>query len=181
MHRTLFIALTAIACTPIGTNTVIEGYDFAGGDFLFETTTVIDECGNGVFAGLFTPPESGGADESAEPVTIPSWSEMEGGTTIEFQLQAALQPMTMTIAQGAAEGDALLSDGALEDVALDDDAHGDCTTDLTMDGTMELVSDDEITGSATVGVDNLQGERCPQVTEGCVVLLEFSGLSTGDE
>ena len=177
MHRILIVALTAIACAPIGTNTVIEGYDFPGGEFTFETTSVTDECGNGVFAELFAPTESGALGAWAQPVTVPSWSEMEGGTTIEVHLQASLQPMSMTIAQGAAEGAALLHDGAQDGIILNEQAHGDCTTDLTMDGTLELVSDDEVLGDATVGVDNLRGERCPQVTEGCVVLLEFSGLT----
>ena len=177
MHRALIVALTAIACAPIGTNTVIEGYDFSGGEFTFATTAVTDECGNGVFMGLFAPTDSNAPSEWAQPVTVPSWSDMEGGTTIEVQLQASLQPMNMTIAQGAAEGAALLHDGAQDGIILNEEAHGDCTTDLTMDGTLELVSDDEILGTATVGVDNLLGERCPQVTEGCVVLLEFSGLT----
>ena len=176
MHRTFFVALTAIACAPIGTNTVIEGYDFPGGDFTFETTAVTDECGNGAFAELFAPTGSDAPNAWGEPVTVPSWSEMEGGTAIEVQLEATQQPMNMTIAQGTAEGTALLSDGAQDGIALNESAYGNCTTDITMEGTLDLVSNDEITGSATVGVDNLQGERCPQVIEGCVVLLELSGL-----
>ena len=180
MHRTLFVAVIAIACAPSSKKIVIEGYEFPGGDFTFETTAVTDQCANGAFDALFVSSESGEDPEWPQPVAIPSWSEMEAGAPIEVQLHGTPQPMTMTITQGATEGSALLSDGAQGGIVLNEAAHGDCTTGITMDGTLEVLSNDEVSGSATVGVENLQGERCPQVTEGCVILLDFYGMNADE-
>lgn len=176
MNRILLIALTFAACTPKGVDSAEpEVFDFSGNTFTMTSIGVDDQCADGSFTTLLLPEGDGSTNEWEYPIEIPSWTDMASGVTYEIQLQEPFNAMEVTVTQGDAEGIAVMTGAQQNDVLLNEDLHGDCTVDMTIDATIVLNSDTDVSGSAALSIDDPQGELCPQLVEGCSVLLDFTG------
>lgn len=176
MNRFLLIALTFTACTPKGVDSAEpEVFDFAGNAFTMTSIGVNDQCADGSFTTLLLPEGDGSTNEWEYPIEIPSWTDMASGVTYEIQLQEPFNAMEVTVTQGDADGIADMIGAKQNDVLLNEDLHGDCTVDMTIDATIVLNSDTDVSGTAALSIDDPQGELCPQLVDGCSVLLDFTG------
>lgn len=136
---------------------------------------VNDQCADGSFTTLLLPEGDGSTNEWEYPIEIPSWTDMASGVTYEIQLQEPFNAMEVTVTQGDADGIADMIGAKQNDVLLNEDLHGDCTVDMTIDATIVLNSDTDVSGTAALSIDDPQGELCPQLVDGCSVLLDFTG------
>lgn len=176
MTRPLLLTFALTACTPKGTDSAVpEPFDFAGGTFVMTSTGVDDGCADGSFTTLLLPEGDGSTNEWAYPIEIPSWTDMAAGLSYEISLQEPFSAMEVTVTQGETEGLAEMTGAQQNDVLLNEDLHGDCTVDMTIDVVLVLNSDTDVSGSATLNIADAQGELCPQLVDGCDVLLDFVG------
>ncbi len=178
MNRTLILAFSLTACAPKGIDSATpEVFDFPGGSFTMTSIGVEDECADGSFTTLLLPEGDGSTSDWAYPIEIPSWSEMASGKSYEINLQEPFSAMEVTVTQGDADGLVVMTGARQNDVLLNEDLHGDCTVDMTIDASIVLNSDTEVSGAATLSIDDAQGEQCPQLVDGCGVLLDFIGTA----
>ena len=146
--------------------------DFAGGQFQMTSRGVDDNCADGSFETLLMPEGTSTPTDWAYPIEIPDWETMATRVTYEINLQDPFSAMLVTLVQGDSEGLIEMSGGSQESVPLFDD--DSCFVDLSISATLQIVSNDELTGQATLVFDDSSGMNC-NFEPGCEMLLDFTG------
>jgi hypothetical protein len=85
--------------------------------------------------------------------------------------------MEITVTQGDADGQAVLTGAQQNGVAFDEENAPGCTVDMNIDALILLDGPDNVHGFATLSIDNANGEFCPEFAVPCDVELDFTGLT----
>ena len=178
MTRTIALAFVLSACTPKGTDTAVATpYTWAGGSFTLTTTGIEDGCADGSF-GTGNPSEDDDTPgEWTSPVELPPWELMESGATVTLELEAPFTPMDIALKQGDVDGQAIMNSARQQGVVLTSEAHGSCTVDMSIDALITLNGPSDISGFATITIDDATGEYCPAIEDSCTVRLDFTGIA----
>jgi len=142
------------------------------------STAVDDTCLDGGFVPLFLPEGDGSTNDWQFPIEIPSWTDMESGSTYSIELQEPFSSMSVTVTQGDADGQAILTGARQTGVAFNEESYPGCVVDMGIDALIILNGDDNVNGYATLSIDNADGEFCPEFDVPCAVELDFTGVTT---
>jgi hypothetical protein len=178
MYRTIALTLALVACGDKVTDTATPTpYSWAGGIFQFSSNAVDDACLDGGFVPLFLPEGEGTTSDWAHTIEIPSWEDMENGSTYMIDLQEPFTAMEITVTRGDADGQAVLTGAQQTGVAFDEESYPGCTVDMGIDALIVLDGPDNVHGFATLSIDSADGEFCPEFAYPCDVTLDFTGLT----
>ena len=145
--------------------------EFTGGQFQMTSQGVDDNCADGSFATLLMPEGTSTPTDWAYPIEIPGWEDMATRVTYMIQLQEPFSDMEVTVIQGDRTGVIEMSGGSQESVPLFDD--DTCFVDLGISATMQIESNDSLTGQATLVFEDSSGMNC-NFEPGCEMLLDFT-------
>ena len=170
--RHLFLFAALVACgdkSDSGSDAAFET-----GEFQFTNTAVGDACLDGGFTVLFLPEGDGSESDWEYPIELPAWDGLP--VSYSIQLQQPFDSMDITVSEGGTAQFAMA--GALQEgVVFNEDSYPDCTVDLSIDATINIETNDSLTGQALMSVDNPSGSSCPVFEAGtpCQVTLDFYG------
>lgn len=145
--------------------------EFSGGQFQMTSQGVDDNCADGSFATLLMPEGTNTPTDWAYPIEIPGWQDMATPVTYMIELQEPFSNMEVTVIQGDTTGVIEMSGGSQDSVPLFDD--DSCYVDLEISATMQIESDDSLTGQATLVFEDSSGMNC-NFEPGCAMLLDFT-------
>lgn len=172
------LLITLCSCASTESKTEAEStYDWAGGLFQISSTAVDDTCLDGGFVPLFLPEGEGTTNDWAYPIELPSWTDMEFGSTYGIELQEPFSSMTVTVTRGDADGQAVMTGARQTGVAFDEEAYPGCVVDMGIDALIILTGPANVNGYATLSIDKAEGEFCPEFAVPCDVELDFIGIS----
>ena len=155
-----------------------SNYDWPGGLFQLSSTGVEDNClGDGVDR-LLLPDGEGTTSEWQYPIEIPSWEEMEFGSTYSIELQEPFSATTVTVTRGESDGQAIMTGARQAGIAFDEETYPGCVVDMGIDALIILNGVSNVNGHATLTIDNADGEFCPEFDIPCEVELKFIGVAT---
>lgn len=149
------------------------GSAFEAGQFAFATYAVDDGCLNGAAEAIYMPQGPAVPEAWDDPLEIPSFDSLPSTYTI--QLPDPIGALEITLEQG--QGDQfVLQQAELIDMLFDEATYPDCIVDATVSATLNVQSDDHITGSVTLTNTNYEGATCPAVvSDPCDVMLDVQG------
>lgn len=148
-----------------------EYTDFTAGQFQFSSVAVSDSCLDGAFVVLFLPEGTGTQSDWAYPVDLPAWDSLP--STYSIDLQAPFSSTDVTVEEGGA-GLFVLNGVAQNGVEFNADSYPGCLVDLDISAELSIDSNDALTGTANLSVDNPQGDTCPAFdVSPCAVVLDF--------
>ena len=156
----------------------VSNYDWPGGIFQMSSTAVDDTCLDGGFVPLFLPEGDGTTNDWEFPIELPSWTDMEFGSTYSIELQEPFSSMVVTVTRGDADGQAVMTGARQTGVAFDEDTYPGCLVDMGIDALIILNGESNVNGYATLSIDNADGEFCPEFDVPCAVELDFIGVAT---
>lgn len=165
--------LTLFACTSEkGDSASVDPDSFTAGSFQFTSIAVSDQCLDGAFDVLFLP--DGTSNDWQYPIELPSMSDLPQSYSIS--LQDPFTNMAITANEGP-NGTINISDGSQTGILFNGDAYPDCIVDLGIEAAITIVTNDSVTGIATLSVTNASGATCPLFSgDPCTVLLDFQGV-----
>ena len=166
------------ACTPKGTDTsVATPYTWPGGTFTLTTTSVDDGCADGSFGTGSTTEDDANPGQWPFPVEIPAWELLETGAAVSVQLEPPFTSMDINLKQGEVEGQAVMTGARQQSVVLTSEDDGECTVDMSIDALITLNGPSDISGFATLTIDDATGEQCPALEDSCTIRLDFTGTT----
>lgn len=146
---------------------------FKAGNFQFTSYKVDDGCLDGGMGVLFLPEGEGTTQAWKYPIELPSWSDLPATETLH--LQDPFYDMDVTIVEGGA-GIMSVQGAEQTGVYFDKDNYADCTVDMNIDASVTLHDADNVSGTASMSVSNVNGSTCPTFTEDpCSLTLYFTG------
>ena len=165
--------LTLFACTSEKGDTAgIAANSFEAGSFQFTSIAVSDQCLDGAFDVLFLP--DGTSSDWQYPIELPSMDDLPQSYSIS--LQDPFTNMAITANEGP-NSTISIDDGSQTGILFNEDAYPDCIVDLGIEAAMTIVTNDSVTGIATLSVTNAFGDTCPLFSgDPCTVLLDFQGV-----
>ena len=163
----LLLPALLFACEPSESDA-----DFVGGDFTFQTVAVTDACFDGGFEVLFMPDGADTPNDFGSSINIPAEADLPSTYTIN--LSAPFNSMEVTV---TGSGNSRTITGAVnEDVELDPTAYPDCIVDMSIDVSLTLSGNDEVSGTAIMHTSGFLGENCPAVdSDPCDITLDIVG------
>lgn len=178
MRLALLPVLALVACSSGGSS---DPTDFVGGSFIFTTTGVDDGCLDGAFDTILMP--TGEPTDWEYPVELPAWDYLPQTYTI--QVQEPYGAVEVTVEEGASEGQMVVNGARAENVEFDAESYPGCFVNNEIDVVLELVSHEEVTGTATLHTDSFDEASCPAISTApetsCDVVLDLVGAHAGDE
>ena len=180
MKRTTALTLTLglAACTPKGTDTAVEDtYTWPGGSFVLTTTSVEDGCADGSFGTGASAEDGDNPGEWPFPIEIPAWELLESGPAVTVELDAPFNSVDINLKQGDVDGQVIMSGAPQQGVVLTSELHGECTVDMSVDALITLNGPSDISGFATLTINDASGEHCPAIEDSCTARLDFTGLA----
>lgn len=149
--------------------------EYAGGSFTITIEDVQDLCYDGTFSVIFMP--EGTPTDFANPVDLPALEDLPVNATLTLQAPFSDMPVTWDAGEGADQ--LVIVDAAQTGVLLDADTYGDCTVDMNVNATVDILDADTITGSATLTTSGFDHADCPPIdSDPCDITLVLSGVNT---
>ena len=178
MKRTIALTLCLAACTPKGTDTAVATpYTWPGGSFTLTTTDVDDGCAGGTFGVSGSSEDEGNPGEWPSPIKIPAWELLEAGAVVTVALDEPFTPMDINLRQGDVDGQAVMTGARQQGVVLASEDQDECTVDMSIDALITLNGPSDISGFATLTIDDASGEHCPALDDSWTIRLEFTGIA----
>ena len=125
------------------------------------TTGVEDDCLDGGVGPLFLPEGSGTTSDWVHPIELPLWDAMAAEPTYAIHLEDPFSSMDITMTQGDAERQAIMTAARQTGVEFDETTHPGCTVDMDIDAMLGLQEPTLIVGTSTLTIDRAEGEFCP--------------------
>ena len=143
---------------------------FEAGQFAFATHAVDDGCLNGAAEAIYMPQGPAVPEEWDSAIEIPSFDQLPATYTID--LPDPIGPLEITLEDGAGD-QFVMQPAVLEDMLFDETIYPDCIVDATVAATLNVQTNDHITGSVTLTNTNYEGASCPNVqSDPCDVVLD---------
>jgi len=180
MARTMILILLC-ACADKNPSADFEEestYDWPGGVFQMTSTAVEDSCLDGGFVPLFLPEGGESTSDWEHLIEMPSWTDMEFGSSYTIDLQEPFSSMAVTVSRGEADGQAILTGARQTGVAFNEENYPGCVVDMGIDALIILNGPANVNGYATLSIDNADGEFCPEFDIPCTVEVDFTGMAT---
>ena len=152
-------------------NVTNDPTEFFGGQFQMTSQGVDDNCADGSFATLLMPEGTSTPTDWEHPIEIPDWDAMATRVNYKIQLQDPFSEMEVTVIQGDTIGVIEMTGGSQESIPLFDD--DTCFVDLGISATMQIQTNDSLTGQATLVFEDSEGMNC-NFEPGCEMLLDFT-------
>jgi len=154
-----------------GGGSSIPPTEFTGGYFQMTSTGVDDNCGDGAFSTLLMPEGDDTPTDWEHLIEIPGWDDMETRITYNIDLQDPFSSMEVTVVQGDDAGEIQMDGGSQEDIPLFND--DSCFVDLSINATLQIVDEDNLTAQATLMFNDSSGLNCT-FEKNCEMLLDFT-------
>ena len=145
---------------------------FSAGTFQLYTIEVSDKCLDGGLDLLFQPDGENTEYKLENTTEIPGSADLPADLTVKLQ-----DPFSDMAVKIEADGDNMKVVGAVqEDVVIDADKYGDCNADMTVDLSITIMDDNNLTVAASLSVSDWQGDNCPEAqADPCMVNLTMRG------
>ena len=144
--------------------------DFEAGQFAFATHAVDDGCLNGAAEAIYMPEGPAVPEDWESAIELPSFDQLPSSYTID--LPAPIGPLQITLEDGA-DDQFVMQAAVLEDMLFDEIAYPDCVVDATVTATLNVQTNDHVTGSVSLTNTDYEGTSCPQVqSDPCDVVLD---------
>jgi hypothetical protein len=154
-----------------------SNYEWPGGVFQMTTTAVEDNCLNDVFVPLFLAEGEDTSNDWEYTTELPSWDDMEFGSSYTIELQEPFSSMAVTVGRGEADGQAIMTGSRQTGITVNEELYPGCLVDMGFDALIILNGPANVTGYVTLTVDNADGEFCPEFDIPCTVEVDFTGLA----
>lgn len=178
MRFALLPVLALVACSSGESS---DPTAFEGGTFTFTTTGVDDGCLDGAFDTILMP--TGEATGWENTVELPAWDDLPQTYTIS--VQEPYGDVEVTVEQGEAEGQMVVNGARAENVEFDAESYPGCFVNNDIDVLLDIVSHEELTGSATLHTDSFDEATCPAISTApetsCDVTLDLVANYAGTE
>jgi hypothetical protein len=149
--------------------------EYTGGTFAVTIEDVKDNCYDGTFSLIFMP--EGEPTDFAAPMELPAMENLPADATLD--LQDPFSAMSVTWEAGVGEDQLVIVDAAQGAVLLDEDSYGNCTVDMTINVTVDVIDADTISASAILNTAGFEDAECPVIEEDpCDIELVLSGINT---
>jgi len=178
MNKLLLLALplglVLIGCPAADDDDDVADDDTAGGfeagQFAFATHAVDDGCLNGAAEAIYMPQGPAVPEDWDSAIELPSFDLLPSTYTID--LPDPIGSLEITLEAGTGD-QFVMQEAVLEDMLFDETSYPDCIVDAAVAATLNVQTDDHVTGTVSLTNTNYEGTSCPQVqADPCDVVLD---------
>ncbi len=136
-----------------------EPFEWAAGEFQFETVSVRDACLGGALEVLFMPDGPEDPHKFEYPIFLPSYEELPSSYTVDLREPFVEMPVTVD----SDDGETLQIRGSVMEAVELGIAYGDCVVTMTVDLDLTPSSANTAEGDAVITITDPRGEEalCP--------------------